>query len=120
MDNKYGLVALTRILEDCTGKTLHMEAVKVFTWLHPHAVTVGGSSVSMQQALLACLFYVADHHLLQLRPGKITCSGCCSISWQITESEAHVLRLKAAFVCCAAAQAARQAALEPRRAPDRR
>ncbi len=29
VDNKYGAVALTRILEDCTGKVLHMEAVKV-------------------------------------------------------------------------------------------
>ena len=29
MDNKYGLDALTRILEDCTGKKYHMEAVQV-------------------------------------------------------------------------------------------
>ena len=31
VDNRYGQIALTRILEDCTGKTLHMEAVQVRT-----------------------------------------------------------------------------------------
>lgn len=29
VDNAYGLAALKRILEDCVGNTLHMEAVKV-------------------------------------------------------------------------------------------
>ncbi len=32
MDNRYGLLALTRILEDCTGKTLHMESIEVRPW----------------------------------------------------------------------------------------
>lgn len=32
VDNRYGLLALTRILEDCTGKTLHMESVEVRPW----------------------------------------------------------------------------------------
>ena len=32
MDNRYGLLALTRILEDCSGKTLHMESVEVRPW----------------------------------------------------------------------------------------
>jgi hypothetical protein len=29
VDNYYGLAALTRILDDCIGKKLHMEAVQV-------------------------------------------------------------------------------------------
>ena len=29
VDNSYGLAALKRILDDCVGSTLHMEAVKV-------------------------------------------------------------------------------------------
>ena len=29
VDNAYGLTALTRILSDCIGATLHMEAVQV-------------------------------------------------------------------------------------------
>ena len=32
VDNTYGQTALTRILDDCTGKTLHMEAVQVMIW----------------------------------------------------------------------------------------
>ena len=31
VDNYYGLAALTRILDDCVGKKLHMEAVQART-----------------------------------------------------------------------------------------
>ena len=35
VDNAYGMAALKRILEDCVGNTLHMEAVKVLRDLLP-------------------------------------------------------------------------------------
>ena len=39
VDNAYGLAALKRILDDCVGNTLHMEAVKVNQgFLSPQAV----------------------------------------------------------------------------------
>lgn len=75
MDNNYGQHALTRILDDCTGKTLHMEAVKVGllywylfqTALHGtvNACCLMGNLVMRPSLLLRGLSWVFTHQAIR-------------------------------------------------------